>query len=556
MILGRTNSPWTLRRAAFLHELGRHRDCVELIEKQATSLDRQHQLYGNALVLAALSANIVARADLVHAWSQQLDGSGDLSAHHAVLDYLLAKESNKLDVEDALTALRQLDQQLGHPLPSTLILFQELNPGSKAQAESFLEVAQRIRERNRLSPAVATQICVALTTLERWPELLALCEESAREFDASPRIIAFKALALDMIGETEQAQQALEAMLDGGIADTLALNTYVNIMVRWGFTDQALSATEKILEGATGKPQQIQRIRLLFNLVQTTNPESSRLVDLAFRMGVLANQEDEVEEGVFLQMVLIGTAFGNATIAPHQHTEYLARAEKFFERFPDSNVIKRMEIAEGATGDEVLSIIKQGVGLTDERERIQQKIERQLQRGELSIPYALRPKRFLTSVHDLAHLWELTKRSGADDKKYHLNMVGTKWDVVPLADMRSRVPIIELPTLFVLRDLDLFDQLFGLFPKIAIAQGTLEDLSKLTQPFSGSVFREQCIDLQARLKKRVLQIAQPRAERQVKDSPLPRASHELRNRAHNNMTKFSFALAGPCSSNHRGNCPA
>ena len=24
----------------------------------------------------------------------------------------------------------------------------------------------------------------------------------------------------------------------------------------------------------------------------------------------------------------------------------------------------------------------------------------------------------------------------------------------------------------------------------------------------------------------------------------------------NNMTKFSFALAGPCSSNHRGNCPA
>ena len=36
----------------------------------------------------------------------------------------------------------------------------------------------------------------------------------------------------------------------------------------------------------------------------------------------------------------------------------------------------------------------------------------------------------------------------------------------------------------------------------------------------------------------------------------PRRRKRTKESRTNNMTKFSFALAGPCSSNHRGNCPA
>ena len=67
-------------------------------------------------------------------------------AHAASLDYMLARRRNQLQSEEALTDLSRIDEQLGHPKPTTLLLFQELDPGSEAQAEQFLAVAARVRD--------------------------------------------------------------------------------------------------------------------------------------------------------------------------------------------------------------------------------------------------------------------------------------------------------------------------------------------------------------------------------------------------------------------------
>jgi hypothetical protein len=56
-----------LRRVTILHELGKHRDCVELMANIDT-VARSHQLFGLALVLAVLSADVMARDALVEAW--------------------------------------------------------------------------------------------------------------------------------------------------------------------------------------------------------------------------------------------------------------------------------------------------------------------------------------------------------------------------------------------------------------------------------------------------------------------------------------------------------
>lgn len=517
-----------LRRAAFLHELGKHRDCVELIEKRIGEISPEHQLYGNVLILAALSANVLARSDLVQSWAELLTKLPELEQHRAVLDYFLAKESNKLGEDEALRDLERWDQEHGHPISTTLALFQELDPTSNSQAQKLLVVSERLSARSRLSPMVAVQTGMALVTLEKWPELVALCELAEREFKINPRITALKALGLDRGGQTEEAKRVLESMLEGGIADNLALNTYVNIMVRWGYVDEAIEATEKILEGATIRARKIECIRLLFNLIQTADPQNARLVNLAFRMGELADRENEVEEGVFLAMVLVGTNFGDAAMTGQQRADFISRSEQFFSRFPDSKVIRKMEISADSAGDEFLKALKKTIGQTEERERFYIKVERQLQRGELPIPYAWRPKHALRMVHDLAHLWELTKRSGADDKKYHLSMVGAQWTSLPSSELRERVPLLDLITLFVLQDLELLDKLFELFPKIAISQATLEELAKMTQMFSGSFLRDKCLELQSHLKGKLAQILQPRATVESEEARLSLAFEEVR----------------------------
>lgn len=515
-----------LRRAAFLHEVGEHRACVELMESRIDSIDRTHQLFGSVMVLAAKSANILARTDLVEAWTTLLKQTPDLEPYSAVLAFYLAREKNPLGGDEPLLELECRDAELGHPMPTTIALFQELDPGALSQAEKFLVVADRLRSHARLSPTIALNVGIALSTLEKWSALITLCEEAEREFDSSTRMKAFKALALDRLGQTEDARLILEAMLEGGISDGLALNTYVNIMVRWGYVEQALVATEKILEGADDRRRKVECIRLLFNLVQAADPTSQRLVELAFRMGELVDPLNEVEEGVFLSMMLIGTSFGHALLTQQRQTEFNSRANEFFERFPHSQVLKRIETAHEASGDEVLRAIRQAVGLTEEREKAQAKIEAQLQRGELPIPYAWRPKYVLSTVQDIVHLWELAKQSSADDKKYHLSMVGADWSPIPAADMRQCIPLLDLTTLLVLTDLELLDELFEFFSEVAISQATLAELMQMTQIFSGSLWRDKCLDVQQRLKDRRGQILQPHATTTEEELRHSLASHE------------------------------
>lgn len=521
-----------LRRISFLHELGKHRDCVELMAANIDTVSRSHQLFGPALVLAALSADVMARDPLVEAWSDILrSGDADDKAHAATLDYLLARRKNQLQSNEALTDLARVDEQLGHPMPTTLLLFQELDPGLQTQAERFLAVATRVRSTIRLSPMIAVRIGIALATLRRWRDLLALCEEASREFEVTGRIRAFQALALDQLGRSDEARSILESMLEGGIEDGLALNTYVNIMVRWGFTDKAKAAAELILERAQSKEPRVKCVRMLFNLEQHANPTSPRLVDLAFRMGALASSEDEVEEGMFLYMVITATSFGTAVLSDARKDEFQARANAFFERFPQSKFLRRVELPAEAGAEEMLRSMKSAIGVSEEHEQQRARLEAQLQSGELPLPFAWRPRFALGNVQDVAHLWELAKRSIADETKFHLDMIGGQWEQRSAESFRSRTPLLDLLTLFVLEDLELLDKVFDFFPKIAISQATLGELMNMSQAFSGSIFRQRCIDVQDRLRPRLAQILQPQGAPSEDELHLPSSSRELQNLA-------------------------
>lgn len=501
-----------LRRVAFLHESDKHRACMELMEKHIGKLNSSHQLFGAAVAMAALSADVLAKDDLVDSWRKLLrGGSIDHQAYAAVLDYYLTRRRNRLGGDEPLTELERVDAELGHPQPTTILLFQELDSARRDQAERVLAVVDRLRSRIRLSPMVALQMCIALATLERWSQVCDLCAEAEKEFDTTERLKAFHALALDKLGRSEEARTMLEKIIEDGIADGLALNTYVNIMVRWGYVDRAINGAETILERAQTKDRKLECVRLLFSLEQNTDPSSPQLVNLAFRMGELANPENEVEEGAFIYMVMTSTLSDRTRLSESQRAEFNERITEYFQKFPNSKIITRIETAEHADGEEIQRAMKAAIGLTEEAEKEQARLEAQLKHGELPIPYAWRPKKALSHVRDIAHLWELTKSSSADDKQYHLNMIGTDWSPMMAAVLKRQTPLIDLVALFVLHDLDLIDELFEFFPEVAISQETLGELLKMTQVFSGSIRRDKCIELREKLKAYIGRILQPQA---------------------------------------------
>ena len=517
-----------LREIVFLHERRAHAECIFAMELHEKGFDPKHQLFAGAVACATLSAAILVRSELVERWSSLLDQPW-LEAERAALDYQLAELAKPFDREGALKKLERKDQELAHPLPTTITLLEAYEPHASAdEAQRLLDVARRLLEKNRLSPAFALRVASAMMALNDWKGIVALGDEAEREFGSNSRIDALKAFALDRLGEAEVAKQILERLLEAGTADTFALNTYVNIVVRWGQDDKAITAAERLLARSSGQRQQLECVQLLFKLTQKRDPGSPRLVDLALRVGQLANPQDEIEEGVFLSMMVLATASGTAKLSGEQSAAISARMEAFFKQFPESRVFRRVEVPHDVQGSEFLMGLKRAVGITEDRERFLGRAERLLQEGLLPLPYSWRPKHLLSDVHDLVHLWELTKKSGIDDRKHHLSMAGSDWEAKPLEELRMRMPLLDLVTLLLLRDLDLLDKVFEFFGKVAVAQSTIELLEKLTQPLGGSLFPQVAASLQSDLRARSALLLQPRANFQVSSPPFSQESHETK----------------------------
>ncbi|MEJ8850738.1 DUF4365 domain-containing protein [Variovorax rhizosphaerae] len=517
-----------LREIAFLHEKRAHTECVFAMELREKDFDPKHQLFADAIACAALSAAILVRSELVDHWSSLLDQLG-LEAERAALDYRIAELTKPFDRGVALKKLEGKDQELAHPLPTTIRLLEAYDPHTSTdEAQRLLDVARRLLEKNRLFPALALRIASPMMVLNDWNGLVALGAEAEREFGSNSRIDALKAFALDHLGEAEAAKQILERLLDDGTADTFALNTYVNIVVRWGQDDKAITAVEKLLARSTDQRQQLECFQLLFKLVQKRDSSSPRLVDLAQRVGQLANQQNEIEEGVFLSMMMLATASGTAKLSSEHSEAISSRMQAFFKRFPESRVFKSVEVPHDVDGDELLTGLKRALGITEDRERFLSRAERLLQQGLLPLPYSWRPTHLLSNVHDLVYLWELTKKSGIDDRKYHLSMAGADWVAKPVEEVRKRTPLIDLVTFLLLRDLGLLDKVFEFFGKVAVAQSTIELLEELTQPLGGSLFPLVATSLQSDLRARSALLLQPRAEFQVANPPFSRDSHETK----------------------------
>ncbi len=517
-----------LRRVVMLHEIDKHRECVDQMSDGINSVSRSHPLFCTALLVAALSADLLAKDDLVDAWRGLLRaGNVDGQAYEAVLVYRLDRRRNQLQNSEALRALVRADEDLGHPRATTLLLFEVLDPEDAVQAEQFSVVTQRVRSMMRLSSLVARRIAEALACQQRWVDLLSLCEEAEREFEVTDRIKAFHALALDQLGRSDDARSLLELMLQQGGDDGLALNTYVNIMVRWGFTEKARDAAELILEKSQSTEQRIECVRMLFNLERQANPTSRRLVDLAFRMGELASPDDEAAEGMFLCMVLGATSFERASLTDERSDEFQLRANAFFENFPQSKILHRVTLPTDASPEELLSRMKLAIGITDEEVKRRSLLQAQLKKGEVAFPFAWRPRIVMGDVQDVVHLWEVSKRSAPDEQHLHLHMIIPRVAVRTRASGAFKPPLIDLLTLLLLEDLDLLDQAFAFYPKIAISQGTLHELMGLSQSFPGSLFWQRCVELQERLRPYLPQILQPRAALPEGQMKTPGSAEEL-----------------------------
>lgn len=514
-----------------LHELKRDEDCVNLFESLLPKMNTGLSSFGEAAALASLSAHRIVNTSKRDEWLAILNNTEHLKPFAALAEYFAAVEDNSLASNAAAAKLWERYESLGNPLPIAQQLVGILDPSSPGEAEKCKQVAAKLTSASLLNLRLSLILARALATLREWQPLLDLCIDAKRRFSDSSRLAAFEALALEKLGHTSQALETLKTLIAEGVANPLAINTYINIVVRCGFGQEAVATVSSILSTATTKDQKLDCLRLLFNLVHMADPRDPRAFDFAIRYGSLCDQKDEIEEGMFLSMLLRAKLAMPPPQGKIDELQLNKRYECFFKTFPESNIIRKGEVAEGADGEEIMAEIKRVLGhdmFDQERINHQMKLARELQRGEIPFPYAWRPQNILRNVGDTPLLWEIGKRSKHDERQYQLVMANFEWKAVPISDMRQKIPLLDMTALLVTYDLGLFELLFQIFPKIAIAQATVFELAKLAAPLAGGAMQGKCAELLKLLRANFERIQQPHAVKPAEKDYMHWATEEIK----------------------------
>ena len=514
-----------------LHELKRDEDCVNLFESLLPKMNTGLSTFGEAAALASLSAHRIVNTSKRDEWLAILNNTEHLKPFAALADYFAVVENNSLASNAAAAKLWERYESLGNPLPIAQQLVGILDPSSPSEAQKCKQVAARLTSASLPNLRLSLIRARALATLSEWQPLLDLCIDAKRRFSDSTRLAAFEALALEKLGHTAEALEMLKTLIDQGVSHPLAINTYINIVIRCGFGQEAISTVSNILSAASTREQKLDCLRLLFNLIYMSDTSDLRAFDFAIRYGSLCEQSDEIEEGMFLSMILRARLAMPQPQGMIDNDELNKRYSRFFEAFPKSSIIRRDEVSDGASGEEIMQAIKDVLGpdlFDQDRINKQMKLARELQRGEIPFPYAWRPQHILMNVSDLPLLWEIGKRSRHDERQYQLTMTQPDWEVCSIADIRSRTPLFDLTALLVIHDLDLFEHLFQIFPKICIAQATLSELAKMATPLTGGISQEKCASLLRILRENFEKIQQPHAVKPVEKDYLHWASEEIK----------------------------
>lgn len=503
-----TNSQ-IIRRIVLLHTAGKHAECVNLFQSKGLSLSPSDFMFDVVITQSILSAERIVRTDLAAEWDLRFKAEPELAEARALFEFWRTTQKTPLAHDEALGKLALSYETLGKPFFLGMHLFMELDSTDKAQAEKMVALNKDITTERLLPVDAVLHLSQALATIADWNGLLQLSRETIARFEDNERLIAIEALALDKLGQSANALSSLQKLLSEGSTDQFALSIYINIVIRCGFIEDAIQTVESIVASETKSLKRIEALKLLFQLIQQSDPQNARAVDVAWRIGQSVKQDDEAQEGLYLTLMTAATLYVTLDAADSRVADFINRRQAFISRFPSSKIMRAVQFPEDASADELIKIIRDVTGTDEEQAKWLEKTERQLQRGELPVPYAWRPRRILGSVSDLPMLWAIGKNSKPHERQFHLTMALNEWKPVPTAQLLEATPIIDLTTLLVIRDLGILDLIFRLFPSVAIGQATLNQLSQFIAPMAGSFMREDCLAIQNTLKSNLHQIIQP-----------------------------------------------
>lgn len=503
--------PWSLeaeiRKVYCFHKLKKNVECVQTAKAIVNLLTWKERGVAHSFLEAGMSAYILAETDLLADIQTKLDEH--FPEYAALLKFSIYRLGG-MAREKAIDALLEDYQRLGKPRMLAEFLISEMNANDPSQAEQIIQLAGPRVYTTPGEVSLNEQIATAYHTLGRWSDLVALVDRKAVQNTRGHYLKTLQAVALDNLGRSQEALNCLEALLSHATENVAAVRLYAQILARLGRLSQAIDAVQRFLSAATSPGMQREAINSLYALRRRHGGTGRQLLALAQRYGVLADQNDEQQEGVFLLMFLGATTYHGAVVEAWYKNEVKERLERFFERFPQSRLLKRATLKDDASAVEIQAILDELEGVDPTQRQQAENLIDQLTKGQCAIPFSQRPFLLFNGRTDVVALWEQAKRSGASESYLHLEMNVEGRDATSRdQDSKSKIPLLDMTALLVLFDLGILETAIQHFGRIAVPRQTFEHLFELSDPHIGSVQAGKCAELHAMIGRHAQVIRQP-----------------------------------------------
>ncbi len=478
--------------------------CNEIFEEL---IDKKPSNYEMVLAIAATDANELLMYEERDKFLSALKSLPDAIAMLAVYDYVVEVNRDPIKRPEAIEKLYEVYKS-GHKHHQLLVqLFDGLDPYKTEPSKKIIEIADDILSVRGLLDKELAILCKAKATLGDWEGVLVSARTGQVQFSNNTRFIVFEALALDEIGETGESIKLLEQIVSGNSYDPTAFEIYINIAGRCGLIEKAGSLIIELFEKAPKREHKINLLRMMFSVEMYINPRSPKLLDICLRYGDLCKQDDETEEGRFLNQFFMATLDPEIKVDEKDVEAFQARLKKFTTDYPDSDLLRSIKINKDDPGD-ILYQIEKATGLTEDKKRWYAKNENLIKRSNYPVPYIVRPK-VLLNVSNYLQLWELSKIIGRENRQYTLIINQGNYPLRETESILHRIPIMDEIALLVLFDLGLLDLVIDFFPEVVIVKESIYSLQNLAQDSAFALNAEKPKGIIQILSKHVSKIKQP-----------------------------------------------
>jgi len=289
------------------------------------------------------------------------------------------------------------------------------------------------------------------------------------------------------------------------------LEVYINIAARCGLIEKAKTLVTSLLEKTDKKKNKLRLLRMMFSIELYIAPDSDKILDICLRYGEICDQNDEVEEGVYLLYFLAATLDPNKRVEEQYIKEFQERLLVYRVKFPESRILRSFANGEGAP-ETILDQIAKITGLTEEKKKWYEHNENILKFSRYPVPFIVRPS-LLINVTNFLHLWELSKIAGLDYPQYLLTICIGEYKYKKLQDIRERIPLLDETALIVLFELGLLEFIFNVFHNIAIAKETIINFMNVAQYFGIMTFQAKAKEIISILSRHISKIYQPSSKK-------------------------------------------